>query len=235
MRLQKPISLAITIGGEQNAKAWYIPDAKFEPILNDRFVGSVEKGGFVNFRNITFNPHGNGTHTECVGHVAKEIYSVLDCFKKYFFSAQVISVTPEKVNGDKVITKESIEEQIKYVKSKEVLVVRTLPNTESKLNVDYSNTNPTYYSLEAMQLIVDSGIMHLIVDLPSVDREEDGGALAAHKLFWDYPNTAFSKKTITELAYIANEVEDGEYLLNFQLAPFVNDATPSNPVLYEKI
>lgn len=233
MNLTNPISLAITIGGEQNAKAWYIPDAKFEPIMNERFVGSVEKGGFVNFRNITFNPHGNGTHTECVGHVATEIYSVLDCFDRYFFSAQLISITPEDQNGDRIITKNTIEEQLKQVKGKEVLIIRTLPNTKAKLNVDYSDTNPTYFSLEAMQLIVDSGITHLIVDLPSVDREEDGGALAAHKLFWDYPNTAFSKKTITELAYVPIETEDGEYMLNFQLAPFVNDATPSNPVLYK--
>lgn len=233
MNLSNPISLAITIGGEQNAKAWYIPDASFEPIMNDRFVGSVEKGGFVNFRNITFNPHGNGTHTECVGHVAKEIYSVLDCFKKYFFSAQLISVTPDEINGDRIITRNSVEEQLKQVKNKEALIIRTLPNSEQKCSVDYSNTNPTYFDTEAMELIVDLGIQHLLVDLPSVDREEDGGALVCHKLFWDYPNTTFSKKTITELAYIPNEVEDGEYWLNFQLAPFVNDATPSNPVLYK--
>ena len=233
MNLENPISLAITIGGEQNAKAWYVPDVQFEPIMNDRFVGSVEKGGFVNFRNITFNPHGNGTHTECVGHVSTKIYSVLDCFDKYFFSAQLISVTPVEVNGDKIITKNSIESQLKNIVNKEALVVRALPNTESKLNVDYSNTNPAYFSVDAMQLIVDSGVQHLVVDLPSVDREEDGGELAAHKLFWDYPNTEFSKKTITELAFIPNNVEDGEYWINFQLAPFVNDATPSTPGLYK--
>lgn len=235
MNLTNPISLAITIGGKHNAKAWYVSDAQFEPIMSERFVGSVEKGGFVNFRNITFNPHGNGTHTECVGHVAKEVYSVLDCFDNYFFSAQLISVTPEDINGDKIITKKSIEKQLSEIKNKAALVIRTFPNTDSKLNIDYSSTNPTYFSLEAMQLIIDTNIQHLVVDLPSVDREEDGGALVCHKLFWDYPNTEFSKKTITELAFIPNNVKDGEYWINFQLAPFVNDATPSNPVLYKCI
>ena len=153
MKLENPISLAITIGGEQNAKAWYIPDALFEPIMNERFVGSVEKGGFVNFRNITFNPHGNGTHTECVGHVAKEIYSVLDCFEKYFFSAQVISISPEEQNKDNIITKEIIEQHLTSAKEKEALIIRTLPNTSAKLNIDYSNTNPTYFTLDAMQYI----------------------------------------------------------------------------------
>ena len=233
MNLTNPISLAITMGGEHNTKAWYVNDVKIEPVMTERFTGSVKQGGFVNFRNITFNPHGNGTHTECVGHVAEEVYSVLDCFENYFFSAQLITVTPEKIDGDSIITLKSIEKQLNRLQNKACLVIRTLPNTEKKLNIDYSNTNPTYFSLEAMQRIVESNIQHLVVDIPSVDREEDGGALAAHKLFWDYPNTTFSKKTITELAYIPNHVKDGEYWINFQLAPFVNDATPSNPVLYK--
>lgn len=232
MKLENPISLAITMGGKHNTKAWYVPDVEFDPVMTDRFTGSVKQGGFVNFRNITFNPHGNGTHTECVGHVAEEVYSVLDCFDNYFFPAQLITVTPEKINGDSVITLNCIKKQLNNLQNKACLVVRTKPNSENKLNMDYSNTNPTYFSLEAMQLIVDKNIQHLVVDLPSVDREEDGGALAAHKLFWDYPNTPFSKKTITELAFIPNDVQDGEYWINFQLAPFVNDATPSNPVLY---
>jgi arylformamidase len=233
MNLKNPISLAITMGGAHNSKAWYIPDVRIEPVMNERFMGSVEKGGFVNFRNITFNPHGNGTHTECVGHVAKQVYSVLDCFENYFFSAQLISVTPEKTNGDNIITKACLLPFAEKIKGKEALIIRTLPNTEQKLNIDYSNTNPTYFSLDAMQLIVDLNITHLLVDVPSVDREEDGGALAAHKLFWDYPNIPFSKKTITELIFVPNQVVDGEYLLNLQLAPFVNDATPSNPVIYK--
>ncbi|MGH7784095.1 MAG: cyclase family protein, partial [Candidatus Binatia bacterium] len=39
--------------------------------------------------------------------------------------------------------------------------------------------------------------------------------------------------TITELIYVPNEVEDGECLLNLQIAPFAADASPSRPVLFK--
>jgi hypothetical protein len=39
--------------------------------------------------------------------------------------------------------------------------------------------------------------------------------------------------TITELIFVENEVRDGSYLLNLQMASFVNDASPSKPVLYK--
>ena len=39
------------------------------------------------------------------------------------------------------------------------------------------------------------------------------------------------KNTITELIYVPNDVEDGEYLLNIQIAPFESDCAPSRPVL----
>jgi len=39
--------------------------------------------------------------------------------------------------------------------------------------------------------------------------------------------------TITELIYVPNEVLDGAYLLNLQIAPFESDASPSRPLLLE--
>ena len=40
-------------------------------------------------------------------------------------------------------------------------------------------------------------------------------------------------KTITEMVFIPDEVEDGDYLLNLQIAPFFADAAPSRPILYK--
>jgi hypothetical protein len=74
--------------------------------------------------------------------------------------------------------------------------------------------------------------MHLLLDLPSVDREEDGGRLAAHKAFWGLPEDPRPRATITELIYAPPEVADGTYLLNIQLAAFENDASPSRPILF---
>jgi hypothetical protein len=35
------------------------------------------------------------------------------------------------------------------------------------------------------------------------------------------------------LIYVPNEVPDGTYILNLQIAPFENDASPSKPILYK--
>jgi arylformamidase len=77
-----------------------------------------------------------------------------------------------------------------------------------------------------------------VVDLPSIDRANDEGRLTGHRIFWGLPAggrlasaATRSDATITELAYIANEIPDGPYLLNLQVAPFVADAAPSRPIL----
>jgi hypothetical protein len=80
--------------------------------------------------------------------------------------------------------------------------------------------------------MVESGIRHLLLDLPSVDREEDGGQLLAHKAFWQYPHNTRTDATITEMVYVPNELRDGLYLLNLQTISLDLDASPSKPVVY---
>jgi len=115
------------------------------------------------------------------------------------------------------------------------LIIRTLPNTENKKTKIYSNTNPPYLLPEAAQYIKESNIKHLLLDLPSVDKERDKGLLAAHKAFWGDPKSIRHGCTITELIYVPDIIEDGYYLLNLQLAPFENDAAPSRPLLFKLI
>jgi hypothetical protein len=111
-------------------------------------------------------------------------------------------------------------------------IIRTLPNDDSKLTRNYSGKNPPYLDEAAVKLIVENGCKHLILDLPSIDREEDEGKLLGHKTFWNYPNAPRMDCTITELAFIPNRVQDGLFLLNLQVAPFENDAAPSRPLIF---
>jgi kynurenine formamidase len=212
------------------ARAWYIDPVKIEPVRLGDWVGSVKAGGSVNFNNIFFNPHAHGTHTECVGHISKEDFSINNNLKQFFCLATLLTVTPQKRDEDLVIDANLFEE-IKKAKT-EAIVIRTLPNTLSKLSTNYSNSNPPYITSEAMQLLVDFGIKHLLIDLPSVDKEQDGGALAAHHIFWQYPDDTRLDATITEFVFVDNEIPDGVYLLNLQVAPFENDASPSRPLLF---
>ncbi len=213
--------------------AWYVPPVKAEPVRMGDWVGSVAEGGSVNFRNLTINPHGHGTHTECVGHIAKEVHSVNQHLKQWFFDALLITIEPEKLGDDLVITKAQIIAAIGDSKP-EALILRTLPNSDKKLFTNYSSSNPPYIEAASAAWMREQNIKHLLLDLPSVDREEDGGALAAHKAFWNYPENPRMDATITELIYVPNEVADGEYLLNLQVAPIENDASPSRPVLYSR-
>lgn len=225
------ISLPVRIGG---VKAWYVTDPIIEPVRMGNWIGEVAQGGSVNFKNITFNPHGHGTHTECVGHISKEFYSVNKSLKQCMFLAELITILPEETKDDFIITKKIVETFLQD-KNPEALVIRTLSNSEAKTHKNYTKTNPAYINEEAMKYVIDKGIEHLLFDMPSVDKEDDGGALLAHKAFWEYPQNTNTQRTITELVYIPNTIFDGTYLLDLQIAAFENDAAPSRPLLYRVI
>jgi hypothetical protein len=99
--------------------------------------------------------------------------------------------------------------------------------------MQYSNTNPPYILEDAIGFLNDLGVQHLLIDMPSIDREHDEGKLISHHAFWQYPYNTQFHKTITEFIYVPNEVDDGTYILNIQIASFENDASPSKPILYK--
>ncbi len=242
--LSKPIDISIPLSNtDKNPIAWYIEKPEIEPVKLGDWIGKVSEGSSTNFNNIFFNPHGHGTHTECLGHITREFYSINQCLKQFFFTAELISITPEKINGDWVITKNQIENSFRKkstdVETSSALIIRTVPNLESKKHKNYSKTNPPYLSAEAAIFIREIGIQHLLIDLPSVDREEDEGKLLAHKAFWNVKDVnnlnedARLNCTITEMIFVENEILDGSYILNLQIASFENDASPSKPILYK--
>jgi len=231
--LSKPLDISIPMRGtSENVNAWYLDHPRIEPHVEDDFMGKVSEGGAVNFNDIWFNPHAHGTHTECVGHITAAFHSVNQNLERFFFFAEVVSLVPELKNNDWVISERVLASALKS-KEPEALVIRTLPNDPTKLSRQYSNTNPPYMLAEAVHFLVDKGVAHLLIDLPSVDKEKDEGALKAHKTFWNFSGQLRKKATITEFIYVPDNVEDGYYFLNLQVAPFENDASPSRPVLYK--
>lgn len=231
--LSKPLDISLSIrGDDKNPIAWYLDSPKILPVVDGDFIGKVAQGSSTNFNNIQFNPHGHGTHTECVGHITREFYSINETLKTFFFTSRLISVDPVKCDGDLVITLEQIEKHLKKGEV-EAIIIRTLPNYIEKRTKKYSHTNWPYLAEAAAKYIRECGVKHLLIDLPSVDKEKDEGKLLAHKTFWDYPKNTRFDATITELIYVPNKIEDGDFLLNLQIASFENDATPSKPVLYK--
>lgn len=232
--LNKPISISIPIrNGSNNPNCYWADEVKFEVIRAGDFVGSVAEGGSVNYQKLTITPHGNGTHVECFGHITNSGTTVSSQLKNYHFYAQLISLEPEESSdGDFII---QMNEQLSALSFEGVkaLVIRTLPNNKEKLSRAYSGTNPPYLSKELIEFIVSKGIEHLLIDLPSLDKEIDGGVLAAHNAFWGLPDNIRTYSTVTELVFVPDNISDGNYLLNLQTIDLEMDAAPCKPILYE--
>jgi kynurenine formamidase len=230
----KPIDISIPLdAGENRVNCYYAEPIKIETIsFGETFVGSVAKGGACNYQKVSLTPHGNGTHTECYGHISKEKVTINQCLNQFHFLATLVSISPSKLpNGDEVILLKDIQEKLGNSKCN-TLIIRTLPNNQSKKTHQYSNTNPPYLEPSVGKFLAERGIEHLLLDLPSVDRESDEGVLSVHHGFWNYPKSPRKHCTITELIYVPNTLEDGDYLLNLQIISLEMDASPSKPILY---
>jgi kynurenine formamidase len=174
--------------------------------------------------------------------------------KDAFIPATLISIEPENAvlagesysievrNSDRFITRKSLEDALKNADKNwlQALIIRTLPNDDNKLGRTYKEEIPPFFSTDAIQFIVELGVKHLLVDLPSIDRIFDEGKLSNHRIFWNIGQDEFEinsaslvNNTITELIFVPEIVADGSYLLNLQTAAFVADAAPSRPILFK--
>jgi hypothetical protein len=247
------LAIALQFDGPQ-PNAFFLPEARSEAVEAGDFVGDTRRGGGANCRNVHLNPHGNGTHTECVGHIVDERVSVGELAVPGLVPATVVSVQPVEAagsgetyepaagEGDRFVTRAALEDAWSRTHPlagfERALIIRTLPNSTEKTTRRWSGENPAFLSREAMRWSCDLGVEHLLLDLPSVDREEDEGLLANHHEFWGVPQgsnaldgAAPSTKTITEMIFVPDEVSDGRYLLNLQVPRFEQDAAPSRPVI----
>jgi kynurenine formamidase len=233
--------LSVSTGPQgDNPSAFYIDAAKFEPIRVGGFVGSVAEGGSANCEILTLCAHGNGTHTECVGHITSEKVALSDVFKQFWFDAQVVSLDISDAGYVHLA-----DVKAWTLMGTAALVVRSLPNPVAKRQAVWSGNDAPYFEPEALSYLRDQGILHLLTDFPSVDPEVDEGRLSAHHEWWGVPQRIMGgnvlgvsaahpryEATITELIYVPEGVEDGLYLLNLQVPNLRTDAVPSRPVLY---
>jgi len=231
--LSKPIDISIRLKeSHSNPNCYWAKPPVFNVIREGEFVGSVEEGGNVNYHEITITPHGNGTHTECYGHISSDGDAVIGNIHSQHCLCKLLSLEPTEQNGDSIITYQTFMD--KWTDdSCEAIAIRTLPNDKSKLTKTYTNTNPPYLDSKILEFLNKQGIKHLLVDLPSVDKEFDEGKLLGHKAFFGVPHSIRKNATITELIYIDDEIEDGIYFLNLGILNLALDACPSRPLLYK--
>ncbi len=229
--IDKYYDLTIAINKSGNVNCYYLDPPHFAYFESAGFSGNLNAGGSVNCERISLYPHASGTHTECALHVVKVDFDMRDIEIPVFQLCRLMTVIPEKRDGDEVITMESVS-HINVPDICEAIIVRTLPNTVEKLHKNYSDTNPVFFDPEVLNHLKLMGYRHILTDLPSVDKESDEGRLAAHKKWFLLDGVAEKNRTITELIYIRNEVEDGLYVLNMQVPKIETDAVPSKILIF---
>ncbi|HEV2270302.1 MAG TPA: cyclase family protein [Steroidobacteraceae bacterium] len=252
--LSRPHDLSVELDFQgPQARHFGAPRATSQPYSVPGFAGSVARGASCNCDSITLIPHCNGTHTECVGHLTREPLHAQRIVPRGLLPALLLSVNPVSadqspegsdpapVAGDRLITHAALRSAwpTQPPFAARALVIRTLPNEPAKRTCDYTDFTPPYLTREAARYIVERGIEHLIVDLPSIDRSHDEGRLTAHRLFFGLPpgeltlaRAARSQCTVTELAYIPDVAADGPCLLELQVPAINGDAVSSRPLLY---
>ena len=244
-----------------------LPGATASPFSTGSFTCAVDAGASVNCPVVSLCPHSNGTHTECVGHILPGRVTLKDMdISRHsgLCTALLLTATASTLrdSGDEyapgspedlVIGCRSLQEAMNRLAADNThfattalaclssggLILRTQPSPPHKHPGRWTGTNPIYLTPGAVGLALALGVKHLLVDLPSLDREDDKGAMLSHRAWWDIPpggpvqpTPLLSTRTITELISVDQGIVDGPYLLNLQVAPLDLDAAPSRPVVY---
>ena len=246
---RRDLSLPIRFGAA-HSRAFSLPAASSHAVEGGGFVGDVRRGGSCNCETHSLTPHADGTHTEGPGHLLAERVPVVA--PAPICLAVVVRVQPrllgdsvDDVSGnhrhdDRVVDRALLEDALARVGDVDdvsAIVIATESGDVTRA-ARFSGTNPTYLTVDAALFIRERGFMHLLVDLPSIDREDDGGLLAAHRAFFDLPTgvgavtpLVIAPRTVTELCVVDDDIAEGPWALFLQVAPIEADAAPSRPLL----
>jgi kynurenine formamidase len=219
------------------------PAAESHPLRLGDFEGEVVRGASCNCSRITLVPHCNGTHTESVSHLTVQQVPLQAFVPLAPLTALLLTVQPVRAASstddsdpaplaqDEILTREQLLHA--WQRFDDTPAQALLLRTGARLDTD----NPPFLSRQFMQELVARGVEHLVIDLPSVDRNRDEGRLTAHRVFFGLPAHSVDRAqatrahcTITELAQFPATLVDGPCALQLQLAPFSGDAVPSRPL-----
>ena len=252
--LDRGVSLAIAVEfGAPGPRHFGVGAPASRPFSVGNFSGSVATGASANCSTITLTPHCQMTHTESVAHLTREAGDAWRVVPRGPMPAVVVSVVPEQAREsnettdpqpfatDTLISKRRLRAAWPMTRMVDPVaaIIRTLPNDSAKRTRDYSDLVPPYLTREAVEWLIEKRIEHLVLDVPSLDRTHDEGHLIGHRLFFGLPpgsstrgDAARSRATITELAFVPDEVPDGPCVLALAVPAIGGDAVPCQPIVY---
>ncbi|MCB9519542.1 MAG: cyclase family protein [Myxococcales bacterium] len=253
--LSAPIAAGVVIDPAPDApqpSAFGLPRAAATPFAGPGFVLDLDRGGPVNCAVVTLAPHGNGTHTESALHVDAAAPPVTGVAPLAPFVVALVSVAPTPLGetdehylgcasrSDLVVTAAMTRAAASTLLTEcvEGIFLRCAAAEGLDRRV-WSGQDPPYLTLDCAAWLASLPAAHLLIDLPSVDRERDDGELPNHRAWWGLPPRGAggpparrADRTITELAAVPASVPDGLYLCALHVAPLALDAAPSRPVLF---
>lgn len=219
------------------------PQARSTAFRAGAFEGDVARGGSCNCRSICLIPHCNGTHTESACHLTVEQRPLQEILPVAPVPALLLTALPvaaaesdedslpAPAAGDRLITRAAV--LAAWQRHKDAAPRAVLLRT----GTDWRDTAPPFLSRQLAAELVTRGILHLVTDLPSVDRIADEGRLTAHRIFFGLPadstRLADARRpgaTITELAAFPEALADGPCAVQIQIPAWSGDAVPSRPL-----
>ena len=233
--LDHPVDIGIPVDFDGAQPSFYNAErAVSEAYRSGSFIGDTRRGGSCNVESLQLNPHCNGTHTECAGHITQERIYISDIPSVTLIPAALVSLS-----ATSIISRSSLEATLREIDTNglQALVVRTNPNETGKTSRDYSAVPPTHFAPGAIRFLNELGIDHLVVDIPSID-DASSSDLECHHLFWDIDSTGvpssrnYLDRTITEMVFVPDSLDDGRYALSISWPLLMSDAAPSRPILY---
>lgn len=255
--LSQGIDLSLPLSFSSDDPNLYgIPNAEKATFQAGQMIGDTRQGGSCNVDVLRLTPHCHGTHTECVGHITEERISIRETLPTGLIPCRIVSIEPESlcsagetsrpalsaVDGqDLGVSARALRSELgdSATAFTEAIILRTLPNSTGKRNRTYAENGAPFLSIEAAAYLSQLGVRHILVDFPSIDRIFDDGEMAAHRTWWELepgshatPTGAARYRTITELVFVPNTVEDGIGFLSLHIPPFESDAAPSRPIFY---
>ncbi|MDH5404684.1 MAG: cyclase family protein [Candidatus Heimdallarchaeota archaeon] len=226
----------------KSSGAFYLPPFQISTFeVKNIFVGDILRGGSCNVTIHNYSPH-NLTHLETSLHIVDNGIPVSAIPNKHLNGIlYLIDLTKTYDQDDECIKWDDISEQITNLHpSVTFIALKTYSSTLDQFH-DFSGEDPLFLDPFAAKMIHDlknNKINGLILDLPSIDKETDGGKLLAHRNFLGLPregikSTVEEFRFIVELAYFEN-LQQGYYYLNIT-PPKIDDNACITDIQLSKI
>ena len=260
VELGSAVSLARRLGFDgRDPRHFGAPPPRRGPLVLPGFGGQVARGASCNCDTIELVAHCHGTHTESVAHLVEEPHDVCDVAPLAPLPALLLSIAPCAAAGsgedsdplprpgDRLLTRAALRAAwpASLPFAPQALVLRTLASVAAGAVADVAaapagedaDAAAPYLSRQFAAELVERGIEHLVVELPSIDRGHDEGRLCAHRVFFGLPPRATRlaearrrQCTVTEFAAIPASLADGPCALQLALPRIAGDAVPSRPL-----